>query len=280
MSAERLPVLKATAEIVRGLPFADYLAIPALSSSGAKHLLRSPAHYRDAMDNPKPPTAAMRIGTSVHIGALESDQFDARVACAPVCDKRTKVGKELFAEFESTTNEDTLIFSSDDYIRVLGTVQAVRAHKAAAAVIDGAEVELTIIWTDERWGIQRKARLDIVNGGLVADLKTCQDASRDAFRREVEKYKYFVQAAMYVDAYTAAFGTEPEAYLLIAAETDRPHQVAVYPLDWGAIDAGRALLDVAMERYRDCLQSSRWPGYGDLIAEPLTLSSWAMKGIV
>ena len=59
------------------LPIEEYLAIPAMSSSGLQQFRRSPAHYHWSRANPVAETDAMRFGTAVHTAILEPGLFDA-----------------------------------------------------------------------------------------------------------------------------------------------------------------------------------------------------------
>lgn len=259
--------------VFRGMPFEQYHRTEALSASGAKHLLKSPCHYRHAIDHPIKPTEAMQFGTAVHTGVLEPETFDQRIAFAPECDRRTKIGKEIWADF-IFQNDGKLILWSDQELLVRGAIAAVRAHPAASVLLDEADSEVSLFWKCDRFGIPRKARMDTTRGGVITDLKTCQDASADAFGKDIAKRLYHVQAANYVEGYRKLFDREPEGYLLIAVESSAPHGVAVYSLPWLAIDAGAQRMDVACERYRDCSASNVWPAYPDTI-EIITLPRWA-----
>lgn len=86
------------------IPFADYLALERLSPSGAKLLARSPAHYAWSRAHPYPETPALRIGKATHSLALEGrEAFAAAFAVAPECDRRTTVGKALWADFTAAS---------------------------------------------------------------------------------------------------------------------------------------------------------------------------------
>lgn len=260
--------------IFRGMPSEQYFRMRGLSYSGAKSLLQSPAHYKYRSRNPRPSSPAQVFGQVVHSGVLEPMTLATRVACAPICDKRTKAGKETWADFESS-NFDKLILAADDHARAVGTINAVLSHPAASALLAGAESEVSLFWHCKHWQIPRKARLDTLAGSLILDLKTCRDASPQAFARDAANYGYHMQAANYVEGFRATHGAEPEGYLFIAVESEPPHGCAVYSLPWEAIEAGAAIMDRACEIYRDCSESNIWPSYSSLI-EPLTLPSWAL----
>ena len=69
----------------------------AISASGLKLFMRSPAHYYAAYLDPnrveRQPTPAMRLGTATHCAILEPTRFNAEYAVIPESiDRRTKEG--------------------------------------------------------------------------------------------------------------------------------------------------------------------------------------------
>jgi hypothetical protein len=91
-----------------------YDGIQALNQSGAKELLKSPAHYQAYLNRTREESKALRVGTAVHKLALEGlDAYNATHAIAPEVDKRTKEGKAAWAEF-ATANEGKAILTADE----------------------------------------------------------------------------------------------------------------------------------------------------------------------
>ena len=76
----------------------DYFDIEALSASGAKLMLKSPAHYRYWKDNPKDPTPAMTFGTIVHALVLEPHRDISKLYAVKTMNWTTKEGKEEKAQ--------------------------------------------------------------------------------------------------------------------------------------------------------------------------------------
>lgn len=264
-----------TPRVVPAVPAAEYHAHPALSSHGAMRLLRSPAHYLAAQQTPREPTAAQAFGTAVHAGVLEPATFDQAVARAPDVDKRTKDGKAAWQEFQAA-HADAVILSADDYDRARRAIDAVNAHPAAAALLAGAQTETSLFWHDAQYGIDRKARLDLWSQNIVGDLKTCADASPDAFARSAAQWLYHVQGSWYFDAAEECFDRTPDAFVFICVESEAPHAVAVYALPSAALLAGQRLCGVAMERYAAAQKSGQWPGYPETIST-LKFPAWALR---
>ena len=260
---------------LRDLPAGLYHKHEALSASGAKKLLRSPAHYLLMRTQPSVPTEAMRFGTAVHAAVLEPDTFADAVVQAPDINRRTTAGRAEHEAFQQA-NAGKVVLSADDMMRVYRCVNAVHMHPAASKLLTGGEVEGSLFWVDGEYRIPCKARFDKFNHGGMVDLKTCQDASQDGFGRAAASLLYHVQNAHYIEGAEAVLNETPRFFSFVCVEVEPPHCVAVYVLPTAAVLAGRHLLRIAMERYAECSASGKWEGYPDTI-EMLDFPKWALR---
>lgn len=261
--------------VFRDMPAARYHAVEAMSSSGARAILRSPQHFRLWRTEAREPTAAMQFGTAVHAGILEPETFDRVVVVAPEFNARTAAGRAERDAFRAA-HAGAVILSPDDFDRARRCIDAVRAHRAARALLDGAERELSLFWHDARFGCPCKARLDARNHSGIVDLKTTTDASPEEFARSVASYGYHRQAAHYFSGAEHVLDATPEFFAFIAAESEPPHGVACYTLPGAAVMAGAHSMNRALERYAAALAAGKWSGYPDQI-ESLSLPKWAMR---
>ena len=264
------------AEITTDMPFPSYAALPALNWSKLKHLARTPAHFKHILDNPPVTTAACTIGRALHTVVLEGPEtFAAQYAVAPQCDRRTKAGKETWAAFQDqAAGRDVL--TDDQHESVAGMAAAVLAHPKARKLIERcAQREVVATWQDADTGLDCKSRIDAWadQDGLVLDLKTCQDAGPDMFRRTAWNYQFHGQASFYLDGLRAAGGSA-DSFLFVAVENSAPYAVAVYLADDDFLQAGRQLVRQCLEKYAECMSTNTWPGYGDAI-QALSLPHWA-----
>jgi len=250
--------------IFDGMPSATYHAIEALSSSGSKKMIRSPMHYKLMRDAPAEPTPAMQFGTACHDGILEPNSFASRVVRAPVVNKRTNAGKDELAEFERA-NAGRIALSPGDFDRCRRCVDAVLAHPAARALLEGAIIEQSLFWFDAKYGIPCKSRIDIRNHGGIADLKTTQDASPEAFARSAANLLYHVQAAFNNSGHEHLLDSSMAFFAFIAVESEPPHAVACYSLPGNAVLAGARLCNIAAERYAEALKTGKFNGYPETI---------------
>jgi len=256
---------------------ADYHAHPAVSKSGLDLIARSPLHYWaryiDPNRVPTEPTAAMRLGTAVHTLTLEADQFESRYVTAPNVDRRTKAGKEAWAEWEVEAAGRELI-TADDRATISRMAEAVWRHPAAAMLLAlPGEAETTHMWTDATTGVDCKCRPDWLTGNLIIDLKTTEDASPRGFQRSVATYRYHCQASWYLDGVQASTGTRPDQFIFICVEKKPPYAVGVYAADAEMIQIGAETAARDLEVYATCKAADAWPSYSDQI-EPLSLPAW------
>ena len=258
-----------------GLTNEDYHRLKAVSPSQIKVLGRSPLHYFDqflAEDREKrEPTPAMLMGTALHTAVLEPELWDSTIAVPPQSfDRRTKAGRELAAEFERES-AGKIVLSPEDAYEVLRMADAVRKHPAAGFILDlPGKREASYTWTDEATRLECKTRPDWHSEDcrIVVDVKTCRDASRAEFAKAIANLDYHVQAAWNVSAIGA------EQFITIAVENTRPYAVAVYPASGALIAAGMRRVEAAMTLLAECHASGRWPGYGELVQEPIELPGW------
>lgn len=264
-----------TPGVFENLDASLYHSCEAVGSGGVKELLRTAKHFRFKRDKPSQSTAAQLFGIATHEGTLEPDTFTSRVVAMPALNLHLKRDREIAAQFYAEY-AGRVVLSAPDYRRCLATCAAIRAHRGAARLLAGARVEMSLFWNDARYGVPCKARWDIFNFGILGDLKTCQDASPEAFARAIGTYKYHAQAGHYCSGGEHALNESPSAYVFIAAETEPPHGVAMYELRKHSIAEGMNLADEAYARYAKARELGRWDGYPETI-EPIDLPRWGFK---
>ena len=240
------------------MTFEEYIAIDRVNWSTLKSILKSPRHYQHALATPRKDTPALAMGRAVHCAVLEPDELLLRYAVRPDgIDRRTKAGKEEWAAFVAA-NEGKDVLDADDYRRALAIRDAVRSHPVAAGLVTGAgENEQSIVWT--RDGIDCKGRLDRVTPSAIVDLKTARDIDARAFGRTAAAYAYHAQLAWYQDGWERVTGSRLPC-VIVAVESDAPHDVAVIDVDDDALEAGREDVARALAVLSECRASGEWPG--------------------
>lgn len=256
--------------LIRGLPFADYLALPGAHFSTLKALETSPLHYRRACDHERADTASMRLGRITHAAVLTPD-VPADVAIWDGGVRRGKAWDEFVAAHPGAT-----IVKRDELATAERMRAAVMAHPVARALLTGGEGEVTMRWTSPE-GVLCRARADYLtrDGGLV-ELKTTRFATPRAFMREAASRSYHAQVAFYQDGLDACGVEAGTERYMIAVENVEPHDVTVHVFGQDKLDAGRRVADRWMKTIAECTASGYWPGAGGtgVVDEPLP--AWAM----
>lgn len=253
----------------------EYHASAPLSKSSLSQILKSPAHYKASLDKEFAETAAMRLGTAFHCAVLEPDRFKEEYRIPPSVDRRTKKGKEEYAEWAKQGYSE---ISNSDYEKVKKMRESVMSHKTLSPLFNSGNAELSVFHDYDYYGrnIWLKCRPDWFNKKkkVIVDLKSTMDASPQGFSKSCAKYGYALQAWMYSMICEKVTGQPITAFVFAAVESSPPYGVAGYILDQKSLELGQAKFYSAIDTYLKCIDTDNWPSYGDRIEE-LTLPQWA-----
>ena len=221
---------------------------------------------------------AFRFGKAFHCMTLEPDVFGGSYAVEPEWgDLRTKHWKDKREQWRGD-NAGKQWVPNEDAVRMLGMIEALRAHPLAGRVLSAkGRAELTMRWQDPATGVQCKGRADwyVPEFASCFDLKSCENASRSAFRRDAGNYGYHRQDALYRDAF-AILGAPVEHFVFICVEKAPPHLIALYELDAEAVEAGQRQNERLLRLFAECLSANRWDGYDDSIVA-VDLPPWVKE---
>ena len=240
----------------------EYEALPALSYSGLKELLRSPAHFKHWLTNPREETKALRLGKAAHAAFLTPDIWATTYKSLPeTLDRRTKDGKATYEAILASMKPGDTLLPFDEY--ELATEIAQAASRIADNLIyrNGAWVERVLQGKDKSTPL--KGIPDLIDSeGWIYDLKTTDDASERAAVRTILNYGYHLQAAHYIRL-AHCNRSDIRGFRLIMVEKDAPHQGCVYQIDGDLLDLGRKETERAYSLYDKCLAEDNWPGYSE-----------------
>ena len=256
---------QATTAFLTGVSFSDYTLIDAINHSKLEGFKRTPAHAREDMLHPKNGTAAQALGHAFHEYILDPDAFALQYVVPPKVDRRTKVGKETWAQWEADNAGKSLLDADEatDYGRMKASIFA---HQTARELLIGKGYnETTLIWPDEKTGLACKGRLDRITqyGGdsWIVDLKTSKDADEKSFKWDASRYGYFRGAAWYRKGLAAVRPGPLRRCCFIVVEKEPPYGVAVHEADERALEQGDREMTAWLDRYAECLASGEWPCY-------------------
>jgi hypothetical protein len=262
---------------------AEYHADPvpqgSLSSSGARRLLAPscPALFRHEQLHGRPPKRTFDLGHAAHklvlgtgpeLRLLEHDNLTTKTARA---------------DRDAAYADGAVPLRRADWEAVHAMASAIRQHPIASRLFDpaGGKGEQALFWWDPQARVIRRAMLDWLpdrgDGRLVVrDYKTTTAADLESIAKSIHTYGYHCQGDWYLEGVKALGlhgGIEP-AMVFVFQEKTAPYLVTVVELDAVALRIGRARNRRALEIYRECVDTDRWPGHSDAI-EMVALPTWA-----
>jgi hypothetical protein len=250
------------------MPAEKYHAVDALSKSMMTKILKSPAHYKAALEEHQEPSKAMQLGTAIHTAVLEPHLYSQVVAVIPPdIDHRTKEGKQWKEQHKSRIH---LTHAED--IDVQGVANSVRRHPFWEIINHEHSIEASVFAEDAETQIPLKARPDlwIKEPAILVDVKTTDDASPEAFSRTISTFGYHIQAAHYL-AMTGA-----ESFIFVAVERKAPYAVGIYRLDIEWLQAGENLRRKAISTLHECRALDSWPAY-PTATQTLSCPKWVLN---
>lgn len=262
---------------------ADYRSAEGLSSTDIKRMAQSMAHFKWFRDNPNDKdTPALKFGRAYHKYCLEPYDFHNEFVVAPVVDRRTKEGKQVYADFlEESKGKEVISVETMEQLEAMR--QVLYATPFCKKLIHG-EHEKSFFWVDEESGFKCKCRPDSfgeINGQpICVDLKTCQCAETEKFMRDAIKLNYDIQASHYCDGLKANTGKD-FMFVFIAQEKQPPYAVNVLQADEYFMKSGHDVRASLLETYKDCLERDEYPSYmgfgSDAHINSLGLPEWLKK---
>lgn len=240
----------------------EYRQHPAISRSQLFKLKDSPEKFKWALEHPEPPTPALVFGQLLHAVVLQPETVGRDFAIAPNVDRRTKGGKEMWADFETSAEGKTII-TADMVEQAVAMRDKLMSNDYVCQLLDG-EREKPFFWTDEMTGEECKCRVDCltnINGmDIIVDLKTAENADTDTFMRHAIKCGYNLQAAMYGEGVKQNTGKE-HAFVFIVIEKKPPYAINIMQADKAFVLHGFDLFREFIGTYHECKVSGNWYGY-------------------
>lgn len=270
--------------IFPGMSFEDYSRIRAVNHSILRHFSKTPAHARWRMLHEDEPSPHQALGHAVHMALLEPERFKTDCVVAPACDRRTKIGKADWSDFEERA-KGKLVVTAEDMERIAGIQTSVAAHETARMALYGEGIsELSLVWQDPETGLYCKGRLDrlasISGYPTIVDLKTThRPASTYAWQTGVQHWALHEQAAHYCRG-LATLRPLPDGYarkfFWAVAETEPPFACRLFEIDEVSLSIGADNVAKHLRAYKECSESGIWPAW-DQGVETCGLPGWALK---
>jgi PDDEXK-like domain of unknown function (DUF3799) len=240
---------------------------PSLSSSIAKLLLqRSPLHawHQSSRLNPayeqKSPTEAMEHGAIVHKLFLGAG---AEIVECDADDWRGKDARMRRVEAREAGKLPVLSWKLPELERCAEAArEQIKAYPEIASALSAGKPERAVIWQeDATWCRALVDWLPDDPRAPLIDLKTTREsAAPQSWERRLIS-EYAVQAALYVRGITSVRGQAPDGMRFLVIETDAPYAMSVIAPSPSLMALANEMVDEALETWRECLRTDRWPGY-------------------
>lgn len=244
---------------------------PRLSSSIA-HILcsHSPLHAWTAHPRLNPHYSRVEdpkfdVGRVAHSVLLEGEDV---VYVIHEADYRKTVAKEAREYARSLGKVPLLSHHRDEVDRMVEAVrEQIAAHEADPPLFADGKPEQTLLWEED--GVSCKARLDWLRTDLatIDDLKTTgRSANPDAYARALFGVGGEIQAAFYRRGVEKVTGERP-VFRWVVVETSPPYALSVITPGADVLALGEAKVEWALKRWRLCMESGKWLGYGTDVHE-------------
>ena len=257
------------------IPNSEYHQSTAICSTDLKKYIESPRKYLAYKigELPFSQTPAMVLGSAVHSLVLEPDNFSNDFAVSQKFDCRTNAGKAAKAAFEAENNGKTII-DADVYETAQRIRDAIAGHPEVRLIMSEGKAELSGFYEDPDTGSMCRYRPDWRNDFLIADIKTCQSASKDGFKNQIAKLGYHISAAHYIVGDNVLEKTDHRQFVFIAAETEPPFLVATYVLSEKSLQEGERLRAKALAELSISIEHEHWPSYNNYITTEIDLPNY------
>jgi exodeoxyribonuclease VIII len=241
----------------RTIPESEYNKIEALRSSDLKNFMRSPRYYKYLLENPGAKTfneSSVNIGTAVHCGLLEPEEFKHRFMLAKV---KTKVCKEWHASKAVAKEQGKILLSTAEFETADHICKRARSEPIIQKILEGSRTEVTAVAKIE--GIWCKARADILvqaadGSNIIYDIKTTSK-QLDQFKRfAIYDYSYDISAAYYQMVFRAC--KVPVRYFrLIALESTPAYEARIFEFSSNKLAQVEGRIITALNEYNNCLRT-------------------------
>lgn len=240
--------------------FAEYLGKKDhISSSDIKNFLKSPLVYytnKFGEEKEKSEERHFSIGSACHELILEPELFNKNYIISPKVDRRTKEGKQQYADFVAQSEGKTILFE-DEMQMVIKMAENASQNNTFIELMKDSYRELSVYTTDPITNLKLRMRPDIlpINKSTIVDIKTCVDSSPRKFKNDVYNHGYSLSAAYYSDF------IKRENYIFAAVEKEPPYQMSLYALSDEMIEYGRQQYRMGLDLLKWSFDNNFWCNY-------------------
>jgi hypothetical protein len=239
---------------------------------------------------PQEETEAMKFGRLFHTYVLEPENLDKEyvlVDSFPAKPNRRSTQQTIatYERFIYALNGKQP-YSQSDFDIVSRMKESVMNHPSASKFLAEGISETTLIWTDEETGLKCKARPDrIPDGkkGVILNLKSTLNASKNTFQSDCVKYGYARAAGMELEGFSILTGSVymDLVYAEIAVEKEAPFRCECYTIEADFLEWGYAEFHRLLQIEKICRDNNFYPNYNcagvESLFKPAYLKVWEFE---
>lgn len=253
----------------------------------------SAAHARSVIDGSfvKKTTKAMSGGSLVDMALLEPHKFKEGVShwVVPAGMNLTTVEGRAWKKDHPRPEDGGLPYmraetdaadevSAEDMKHI---IESIMAYPEARFIVENFKKQESAFCLDPETGLMRKVRpdgrgTDKAKRLTLADLKVTfrGGVTEEAWAAQCAREMYEVQDSYYSDTYNDLIGERPY-FLFIAVERKPPYACRVFQLDPEAKEHARTRYRRALEHFKRCQDSGKWPAFRGITV--IKLPRWAVR---
>jgi|TARA_R110000787_G_scaffold16014_2_gene49060 hypothetical protein len=208
---------------------------------------------------PKPKDSTFSLGLCIYEKIVNPlDSFKKKYIVSPKFDKRTKLGKEKYANFMDIESIDKIIISQDDNNLIDEIITNILINEKLYNKIIDSNFDCSVYLIDKISGLKIKLKTDIfIKDKLIIDFKSSKDSSINSFKSEIDYNNYSLTSAIYMDF------LKIKEYVFISCENKAPYQMSIYSLNKKLIEQGRKDYRIALDLLKWSYDNNYWCDYID-----------------
>ena len=257
----------------------------AISKSRLSNISVCPAYFKWCEDNPTEPSDDMVLGSAFHKIVLEPETFNDEFMIMPHFDRRTKEGRLGYENLMNKVQGNCItLITQEQYDTICGMRDSIMSNPYAKKLIKG-NIEQSIYWEDDLTKVKCKCRPDVwrkvADRIVITDLKSTKSVMPNDFMRDVVKYHYDLQTAMYREGISKILDVPKENidFVFIAVEKKPPYLLNILQADTYVFQKGEADLREFLGTYKECLEDGVYYGLNGAngIINTLSLPEYLIK---
>ena len=222
----------------------DYYSLGRVSK-----ILESPWAYVDryVLKNKTKQTDAMKLGIMIHEALLEPEKFKDNYVLMPTF---SGTGSVKARKEWKEANSDKHMVDEKTLDKLTCMLSSLTAHKKASNILTGGQAEIQAMVRDDENDLNHYGRFDYLrDDGIFVDVKSCLNASKEAFEKSFYDMGYYLQCGYYALILELMTGKQCNEAMFICVETKMPYNVAVYHVNEVSIDLGKSVIKKSFEEY-------------------------------